>query len=246
MALKAGACHEVQLMEAIILAGGLGTRLQATVPNVPKPLAPIGGRPFLSLLLDYLDKQGFRRICLSVGYRREMIINTLGSCHGAIELHYAAEEAPLGTGGALRKALVEATDSPVFVLNGDTFFALDYRAMLAQHLETGAQLSIALRNSPDTTRYGRVEVDENRIVSFREKGEAGSGWINGGIYLLNKNLFAGYELPEVFSFELDFMQQYRERLAPHAFFSDAYFIDIGIEDDYRRAQKEIPRLLQNT
>lgn len=231
-------------MEAIILAGGRGTRLQAALPDLPKPLAPIGGRPFLTLLLDYLDQQGFRRIHLSIGYRGQAIMDVIGHVHGNMELHYVREDSPLGTGGALRKALMETRDSPVFALNGDTFFALDYRAMWTQHGESGAGLTVALRHAPDTTRYGRVETQGSRIVSFREKGEAGEGWINGGIYLLNRELFDGHALPETFSFEQDFLQRYRERLAPRAFLSDAYFIDIGIPEDYRRAQKEIPRLLQ--
>ncbi|MDD5328820.1 MAG: nucleotidyltransferase family protein [Sulfuricella sp.] len=230
-------------MEAIILAGGRGTRLQTVVPDRPKPLALVGGRPFLSLLLGYLARQGFRRVHLSVGYCRQAIMDTIGRCHGGIDVNYVTEEFPLGTGGALRKALSEASDSPVFALNGDTFFALDYQAMLAQHRETGAKLTVALRHIADTSRYGRVEVEKKRIISFREKGEAGGGWINGGIYLLNQDIFAAYELPETFSFEQDFLQQYPERLAPHAFLSAAYFIDIGIPEDYQRAQEEIPHLL---
>lgn len=230
-------------MEAIILAGGRGTRLQSAVNNIPKPLAPIGGRPFLLLLLDFLAAQGFRRILLSVGYCAEVIMSSVGHNYRTMELRYVVEEAPLGTGGALRKALEQVSSSSVFALNGDTFFALDYRAMLLQGRETGAKLTIALRHVADAARYGRVETERHRITTFREKGESCEGWINGGAYLLDKDLFSGYEMPEAFSLEADFIQRYSEKLAPYAFLSDAYFIDIGIPEDYRRAQQEIPLLL---
>lgn len=228
-------------MEAIILAGGRGTRLQAAVPDLPKPLAPVGERPFISLLLDYLDTQGFTRIILSVGYRRESIMKALGNRHRHIDLCYVVEESPLGTGGALRKALSVASESPVFALNGDSFFALDYRAMYAQHLESGATLTVALKKMADTSRYGRVEVDGDSIVAFQEKAGQGPGWINGGTYLLNKTLFDGYALSETFSFEQDFLQKHRPQINPAAFRADAYFIDIGIPEDYLRAQSELPR-----
>ena len=124
-------------MEAIVLAGGLGTRLRARVGDRPKPMAEVAGRPFLALLLDYLEVQGFTRVVLSVGYRREAISGYFGARSGGIDLHYAVEAEPLGTGGAITHALAESLEDPLWVLNGDTMLHLDYQAMLAAHAHGG-------------------------------------------------------------------------------------------------------------
>jgi len=229
-------------MEAIILAGGQGSRLRAAVPDLPKPLAPIGKRPFLTILLDYLERQGFRRVIVSVGYRREDIIAACGLHHGNIELSYSIEETPLGTGGALHKAMAKATEDEIFAINGDTFFAIDYQAMLVQHKNNNAPISVALWHSPDTARYGKVLIEENRLVAFQEKGSIGAGWINGGVYLLHHNIFDRYDLPKAFSFEQDFLQLKLSDLAPAAYLSQDYFIDIGIPEDYKKAQLDLPGL----
>ncbi len=231
-------------MEAVILAGGLGTRLRGTVPDLPKPLAPIGDRPFLEWLLDYLDGQGFSQVILSVGYQREAIKTALGDRHRRIALRYAEETHPLGTGGAMRLALAQAQENPVFVLNGDTFFALDFEAMLAHHRAHGARLSLALKSVPDTRRFGRVETRGPHVSDFREKGENGPGFINGGIYLLDPALLDGRALPESFSFEQDFLEPELSSLQPLAFLSDGYFIDIGVPEDYHTAQTVLPSLLR--
>src|SRR5579863_8770506 len=114
-------------MKAVILAGGLGTRLRSEVPDLPKPLAPVGGRPFLAWKLDALDEAGFSEVVMSVGYRAQAIVDAFGEKYGKLALRYVAEDAPLGTGGALQKALASfRTDEPVWAMNGDTFVALDY------------------------------------------------------------------------------------------------------------------------
>lgn len=243
MAPRVGGSHENGvLMEAIILAGGLGTRLKDTVPDLPKPLAPIAGRPFLCFLLDTLARQGITRAILSVGYCHEAIVAAIGSRHGNMEIAYCIEDCPLGTGGGLRKALSQAADTAAFVMNGDTYFAVDLQRMLLRHRQSATMLTVALRQVPDTERYGRVEQTAGYITHFKEKGIPGAGMINGGIYLADRALFDGFDLPDVFSFEQDFLLPHLLTINPAAFVSDAYFIDIGIPEDYRRAVRELPQL----
>jgi len=162
-------------MEAIILAGGKGTRLSGVVPNLPKPMAPIAGKPFLHYLLQSLEQQGFTRAILSIGYRAADIRNGFVQWDGPLEIVFCEELEPLGTGGAIRAALHTAQSDPVFVINGDTFATIDYGAMLQQHCTTESALSLALMPVEDTARYGAVEVDGVQIKGFSEKGRTGAG-----------------------------------------------------------------------
>lgn len=235
-----GERQKEKALEAIILAGGLGTRLREAVPDLPKPMAPVAGRPFLAWLLDYLSAQGIRRAVLSVGYRHEAISDYFGAAHGEVELHYCVEASPLGTGGALRESLRHVRGDAAFVLNGDTMAHVDYQAMLARHREQGSAFSMALGAVPDASRYGLVEVAGERVVSFREKSPGSRGLINLGVYLASADIFSGYTLPERFSFEQDFMHPQLQRLSPLAFITDGYFIDIGVPEDFQRAQTELP------
>jgi D-glycero-alpha-D-manno-heptose 1-phosphate guanylyltransferase len=226
-------------MRAILLAGGMGTRLRSVVQDVPKPLAPVAGRPFLSHLLDYLEGQGIDEAILSVGYLRHAIIDAIGERHGGIRVHYAIEEEPLGTGGGLRKALSMTKDFPIFALNADTLVHLDYPAMQRQQADAGAQLSIALRAVGDTNRYGSARVDNGRIVGFAAADRPGQpGLINAGVYLFSENILA-HGQPPAFSFERDFLEPGIADLKPLAFVADGYFIDIGVPEDYARAQVEL-------
>ena len=177
-------------MEAIILAGGFGTRLQHVVSDVPKPMAPVAGRPFLEYLLDRLASCHFDHVVLSTGYMHDKIEQHFGQAYRGIALSYAHESSPLGTGGGIRNALEQCHEETVTVLNGDTLFEVDFSSLAAFHRSHGGDLTIVLRQVGDTSRYGSVSVDAaGRIVSFAEKGEAkGAGLINGGIYALNKRL----------------------------------------------------------
>ena len=225
-------------MEAIVLAGGLGTRLRARVADRPKPMAEVAGKPFLARLLDYLESQGFTRIVLSVGYRHEAISGYFGARHGALELRYSIEAEPLGTGGAIRHALIGGSvEDPLWVLNGDTMLRLDYGAMLAAHGRGSAvAMRMALRRIPDVARYGTVRVDGDRVTGFAASGTAGPGVINSGVYLLSRALFDGYDLPTAFSFERDFLPGAAAQGRVAGFVTDALFIDIGVPEDYDRAQ----------
>lgn len=226
---------------AIILAGGFGTRLRSRIADLPKPMAPIAGRPFLAYLLDRLQDFSYSRVILSVGYRADAIESRFGNCYGNLELIYSHEEEPLGTGGAILRAIKRCDGASAMVLNGDTFLELDYRCFSDFHQRSGGPLSLTLRQVPDAERYGSVTIEDGRVVAFNEKGSAGTGWINAGIYLLRRNIFDGLSLPEKFSFELDFLMRYCPLIRPQAFCTNDYMIDIGIPEDFDRAQTELPQ-----
>ncbi|NBV06471.1 MAG: D-glycero-beta-D-manno-heptose 1,7-bisphosphate 7-phosphatase [Proteobacteria bacterium] len=232
-------------MQAIILAGGFGTRLKSVVKDVPKPMADINGAPFLSYLLTYLKKSGVTDVVISIGYLQEKIIQYFGNSFLGIKISYAREDKPLGTGGAILNSLKFIDQNkPVIVINGDTFLQVDYQKLLAAHK---SKLTLVLRKMQDCSRYGRVVFDENFVIkSFAEKSaEKESGFINGGIYVLDPKIFAKFSLEEKFSFETDFLVKHLQDLEPQAFTVDEYFIDIGVPDDYVRAQKELPQLIKN-
>ena len=228
-------------MEAIILAGGKGTRLAGAVPNLPKPMAPIAGKPFLLYLLESLHIAGFNRVILSIGHMAHAIRTYFDANPHALELVFVEEESPLGTGGAIRAAMRSAVGDPVFVLNGDTFATIDYVSMLQQHTKLISRLTLALMPVEDTARYGAVETEGTAIQGFLEKGKTGFGYINAGVYLIERNLLETFDLPEKFSFEQDVLMARLSELKPQGFRATGYFIDIGIPEDYERAQRELPR-----
>lgn len=228
-------------VEAIVLAGGLGTRLQHVVSDVPKPMADIGGKPFLSLLLTKLSGQGFRRIILSVGYKQENIRAYFQESYMGMCIDYVSENHPLGTGGAIRSAWESVEEDDVFVFNGDTFYDLDIHRFLMFHKARNGIISMALKPMKTFERYGSVELSEKgRIVSFCEKKMVENGLINGGVYVLNRDL--GNVLREkegVFSFEKDFLELFTDRFDIGGYIDDGYFVDIGVPEDYAKAQKEV-------
>ncbi len=230
-------------MHAIILAGGQGTRLRTVVDDVPKPLAPIGGRPFLAYLLDRLDEQGVTDVTLAIGYRGDQIEAALGARRGRLALRYVVEREPLGTGGALRQALAAADGFPVFAMNGDSYLACDLAAMLCAARETKARLAVAVRREANTGRYGTVVIEGGRIVGFASDRPGRPGWINCGLYLFGENVLADPGLPDKFSFESDFLAPCAPVLRPLAHAVSGYFIDIGVPEDFRRAQRELPARL---
>ena len=230
--------------EAVVLAGGLGTRLRSVVSDVPKAMAPIAGQPFLAYLLQFLAAQGIRRVVLAVGYRHETIRAWFGSRYHGLELVYSVENEPLGTGGGLRLALPLVEGGFAFVLNGDTFLRLNYAAMAATLEGHGAlDLVVALREVPDAGRYGAVVVENGRIQGFQVRGTEGPGLINAGSYLMAQDIFQRYPMPAKFSFESDFLEARCGELRPLAFQCDAPFIDIGIPEALAEAQTLIPEWL---
>lgn len=219
-------------MQAIILAGGFGTRLQSVVSDVPKPMAPINDRPFLEYMLDELNNYGFDKVVLGVGYKKECIINHFKNKYKNIDIVYAEEDEPLGTGGCIKYSLEFLDDDYVFVLNGDTMFKIDFKKM-----SENKSLSIACKKMYDFDRYGEVSINNDGIItSFNEKKHVDEGFINGGIYYVPKNIFKKYSLLKKFSMEKDFFEKYINELNIKAYLSSDYFIDIGIPEDYEKAQ----------
>jgi len=192
--------------EAIVLAGGFGTRLRGVVHDVPKPLAPVAGRPFLAWLLGRLAASGMRRCILATGYLSDVIEHRIGTRWQGMEIAYSLEPEPLGTGGAIRLAANRLHGDAAHVLNGDTWLEYDPGALEDAARATGAPMAIALARVEDVARYGSVDVDQGRVAGFREKGEAGPGWINAGCYFLCADALAALPARHAFSFEQDVLQ----------------------------------------
>lgn len=224
-------------MQAVLLAGGLGTRLRSVVADRPKVMADIAGRPFLEHLLDRLQEQGVARVTLAVGYRHEDIVDHFGDSYRGVALRYSIETEPMGTGGAIRLALALQAAGPSFVLNADTWLELDMPAMLAAHIAAQAPMSMAVRCLPDVGRFGALDIADGRVRGFFEKGRHGPGVINAGVYLVRQECLEGLGLPERFSFESDYLMPFVARLHPLAFATQGDFIDIGVPEDYERARR---------
>ena len=222
-------------MEAIVLAGGFGTRLRQVVADVPKPMAPIAGRPFLEILLGSLAKKGFSRAVLSLGFMAEKISGHFGSRFAGLDIAYVVEDTPLGTGGATRLAAAACTQDHVFVFNGDTYLDLEVE-LLEQQWQARRHPIVVGRQVPDTARYGRLVVDGDRITSFAEKGITGPGLINAGCYVLSRDALARFPLNQAFSIETDYLVPEVARAMVEVFVTGGVFIDIGIPEDYSRAQ----------
>jgi D-glycero-alpha-D-manno-heptose 1-phosphate guanylyltransferase len=228
------------ITEAIILAGGLGTRLRSAVPDLPKCMAPVAGRPFLGFVIDSLRRQGIQRFIFSLGYLSGHIEAWLQEAYPTLEYTSVVEAEPLGTGGGIRLALRAAKTAHVLVSNGDTLFEIDLRKQAAAHAISGAECTLALKPMTNFDRYGVVALDERgRVTGFEEKKFQASGNINGGIYLLDRDALLGKDLPEKFSFEKDYLEPAASAGKLAGVLQDAYFIDIGIPEDFSRAQQEL-------
>ena len=225
--------------EAIILAGGFGTRLRSVVKDLPKPLAPVAGRPFLAHVLDLLAAQGIGRAVLATGYMAERVEQELGPDWHGMQLVYSPETEPLGTGGAIAKAMPRLRGDAFFVLNGDTFLALDYAALDRAADAAGRSMCMALAAVPDVARYGAVVVEDACVTGFREKGQPGPGFINAGVYRLRRDVQARFPATANFSFETDVMAGLVAAGQVSAFEQTRRFIDIGVPEDYERAQTEL-------
>jgi D-glycero-alpha-D-manno-heptose 1-phosphate guanylyltransferase len=223
-------------MEAIVLAGGLGTRLREIVADLPKAMAPVNGRPFLAYLLDGLIAARFDTAILAVGFMSEKIRGHFGDRYRSLPLRYSVETEPLGTGGAIKLAMTHVGTSTVFVANGDTYLELDYGAMLADHQRARSCLTVAVQTVSEAGRYGALDIDAGHIRGFLEKGRSGRASINAGVYLMSRDLLDRYPFPAAFSFESDLLMPHVKEIAPLAFQTQGIFIDIGVPEDYARAQ----------
>ena len=228
-------------MEAIILAGGFGTRLREMVPDFPKPMAPVAGRPFLEILLTSLSRKGFRHVVLSLGYMADKVVTHFGDHFSGIALDYEIELTPLGTGGAIRQAMSHCHADHVFVFNGDTYINLEAQDVEDHWQKHRAPIIVACE-VPDTARYGRLDIERGRVLGFVEKGETGPGLINAGCYVLPNTIINDFPLDESFSLEADFLAKAVGKQRFDLFVSKGHFIDIGVPEDYVRAQTELARV----
>jgi D-glycero-alpha-D-manno-heptose 1-phosphate guanylyltransferase len=232
------------MIEVIVLAGGEGKRLRPVVRDVPKPMADVAGRPFLWWLMDRLHQQQARRVVLSVGYKADAIQDYFGEQFQGMGIAYSVESEPLGTGGAIRLALEQATQAQVIVMNGDTYTDLDLRNFITKFQSTGSDLAIAATHLDNVGRYGAISIDEtsDRLIRFEEKQRSSAGYINAGVYCLRPDIFRKYGVPAKFSFERDFLSERLAELNPVVFKETRAFIDIGVPEDYALAQTVIPAL----
>ncbi|MCE3282377.1 MAG: nucleotidyltransferase [Chitinophagaceae bacterium] len=226
------------IREAIILAGGLGTRLKEAVPGLPKCMAPVNGKPFIEYVIDHLRAQGITDFIFALGYKSEAFQEYL--FHSDIRAVLSVEHEPLGTGGAIRLACEKATGEQVIVTNGDTLFKCDLDKLAAFHEAKDGDCTLCLKPMWDFDRYGVVETEQEGVItSFREKQFYEHGYINGGLYALNAKRLLSKGLPEKFSFEKDYLEAFHEERKMYGMVQDEYFIDIGVPEDYERAQREL-------
>jgi D-glycero-alpha-D-manno-heptose 1-phosphate guanylyltransferase len=230
----------MQPKEAIILAGGLGTRLKSVIEEIPKPMAQIGERPFLEYLLKHLQSFGIEHVILSVGYNWKIISDHFGTEFGPMEISYAVEKEPMGTGGGIRLAMEKVKNEHLFILNGDTFFQVNLRDLSEFYFAHEADMSMTVKRKRNFSRYGTVELDICKVIGFKEKKSVKSGLINGGVYITRKTIFDNFDLPTKFSFETDFLEKHLNSLKVCAMRSIDYFIDIGVPLDYEKASRELP------
>lgn len=222
-------------LEAIILAGGLGTRLRSVVSDVPKCMAPVNGIPFIYFIITYLKKEGVERFIFSVGYKSEIVIDYINKTFSDLDIAYVIEDTPLGTGGAIKLACSKAKSDDVLVLNGDTLFNIDLKSFSKFHTNKKADFTVALKEMKNFSRYGAVEIDKDfALKAFHEKTYCKKGFINGGIYALHVNGFMNENLPDIFSFEKDFLERNIGKKKFYGLECEYYFIDIGIPEDYDR------------
>src|SRR5579864_4048758 len=227
------------ITEAIILAGGLGKRLESVTGELPKCLVPVAGKPFLSYLLESSKKQGIKKFIFALGHKSDQIEAFVKKTLPEGSYIFSIEEEPLGTGGAIYKACRQAEGPNVIILNADTYFGITYSNLTIIHELRKADCTLALKPMKAFERYGAVEIERQVVTGFGEKKYRKEGLINGGVYALAVESFLQKSFPASFSFERDFLEKNYRSGKILALVSDAYFIDIGIPEDYQLAQEEL-------
>lgn len=231
-----------KLKEAIILSGGKGTRLKSVVSDIPKPMADIAGIPFLEYLLLQCLSHSLEHIILAVGYKHEVISNYFGDTFKGIKLTYSIEKEALGTGGAIAQAMECCNENDVLILNGDSITNANFNHLFGIYQNSRSEFAILIKEMKDFSRYGTVEVVEGRIIKFIEKQATQKGYINTGVYVLNKEKFLNLSLPKKFSMEESFMESKVQEWHFDSFVTEGHFIDIGIPEDYEKAQTILPQI----
>ncbi len=231
-------------MKAIILAGGMGTRLRGVIEDVPKPMAPVGGKPFLEYLLLQLKRWEITDVLLSVGYKKEAIKSFFGNGDSlGINIRYSEEDQPLGTGGALKKALSLIDDPCFIVMNGDSFFNIHFPDLVEFHALKPRMITMSLARVKDRGRYGSVEInDDGAVTAFQKDGSDTQGFINGGIYLMNRDI-SNYIPDGPISLEGQILPLLQRDHLLYGKIFDAFFLDIGLPEDYFWIDKHPEHLL---
>ncbi len=231
------------MREVIVLAGGLGTRLRDIIPDVPKPMAPVGNKPFLEVLLGTLATKGVSRVVLSLGFMAEKISSYFGDRFSGMDLAYVIEETQLGTGGAVRLAMSCCQSDHVFVLNGDTFIDLELEQIDIMWRDHRRPIIVGCQQ-PDTARYNRLIIEDGKLSGFLEKGATGPGVINAGCYVFSRHQMAAVRFNDPFSLEVDFLPLLLQHTIVDVFISNGFFIDIGVPKDYQLAQLKLAHLIK--
>lgn len=231
--------HDPAQSTAVILAGGAGTRLRSVVADRPKVLAPLGGRPFITYLLDRLAAQGLKTVVLCTGYLGSQVNEALGEMYRGMQLLYSQETTPMGTAGALTQALPLIKSSTVLVMNGDSYCDTDLRASYEWHLDRESRVTLVLAHVDDGARYGRVELGpKGNITGFLEKNPdlKGGGWINSGIYWMQRDVLAGLPSGKPLSLEREVLGCWQGS-GLNGFRDYGRFLDIGVPEDFAKAEK---------
>lgn len=230
-------------LAAVVLAGGMGTRLRSVVADRPKVLAPVAGRPFLAYLLDQVADAGIQRVVLSTGHLAEQFAEVIGDRYRNIQITYAHEEQPLGTGGAIRFACGFTTADQLLVMNGDSYCDADLSSYIGWHVDGGNDVSLMLAKVSDTSRYGTVEMDAGgRITAFVEKRpDSIAGRINAGVYLFRRAMLEQFPVGPS-SMERDVFPVWLREGSMMGWATEAEFIDIGIPSDYERSHEFMARV----
>ncbi len=230
----------MQTKQCIILAGGLGTRLRSEVADLPKCMAPVAGNPFLYWVIRYLQSQGISSFIFSLGYLHHIIEAYIANEFPHLDVSFSVEEEPLGTGGAIKFAMKLCSEKNVIVVNGDTLYEADVKALTNIHTSKNADCTLALKPMQGFDRYGSVQIDANNCIhSFSEKKFVENGLINGGIYLINRLAFLDKISATKFSFEKDYLEKQLTTQQIYGLQDEGYFIDIGIPEDFKKANVEI-------
>lgn len=224
-------------MKAIVLAGGFGTRLASVIGDIPKPMAPVGGTPFLAILLSQLKKQGVTEVVIAIHHLKEKIIEYFGSFYQGMPIRYSDEKEPLGTGGGINKALsFFQEDEPILCLNGDSFLEISLQDLMVQYQKENLDLVIGLRFIDNCSRYGQAYLDHDRIIKFDYQGSSSPGFVNGGIYVLSRKLFKNLSLQDSFSFEEKILQNKLDQIKCGYVVAEGKFLDIGVPESYKKSE----------
>ncbi|MDD3374991.1 MAG: sugar phosphate nucleotidyltransferase [Candidatus Omnitrophica bacterium] len=231
---------DLSKIDVVVLAGGLGKRLRSETGNTPKVLAQVNGVPFLDILLKNLSSQGFKKVILCTGYQSQEIESYYQNNALGLTIEFSTEEAPLGTGGAIKKARSFVRSDKFFALNGDCFCTVLFKDFLKFHNEKNAFTSMVLTEVKDKKDFGSVVIDDNNaIMSFQEKSEkAFSPYVSVGIYCFEREVFDSMPSQEAFSIEHDFFPNLINK-SFFGFITDQGFLDIGTPDRYKLAQEKL-------